>query len=628
MSRPHDGEAGCENGDDDPPAWMGKPRGRGRLDVFLGAAPGVGKTYAMLAEAEHRVVEGESVTVGLVLTHDRPDTEAKLRSLEMLPPRLVTYGGGQFEEVDVDGLLELRPDVAVIDELAHRCVPGSRHEKRWEDVEELLDEGIDVITSLNVQHIESLNAPVESATGMHQEETVPDAVVAAADRVTFIDIIPERLRERISHGEILTGNTTTALSGFYSTEHVAVLRRLGKGWLAARGLLDEAETTASMEPATKEGAPVVVALTGAPEAEHVLRRAAQIAASGGGRLIGIYVRVPSDTVESAPPWLSGQRRLLAELGGRYTEQTGIDVATVVVEFARSEGAGQLVLGSTRRSRRDEFLHGSVINKAIRSAGPIEVHVIPPRHPGERAPLPAPPVHPRQRISLPLRRRQAAWVAAIVAPLAVTLALVPVRSSLQLSGVLLCNLLLVVGVALLGGIRPAVLSTAVAFLVSDFFYAPPFYSLRVGRLVDLIALITFVVVAAAVGGLVDVLTRQGVRVARASAQGGNLARLVADFVAGRNDAAEMVGSLQRTFELDGVALLSRHDAGWRVEAAAGETRISSPGEAELAVEIAPGQVLALAGQPLDDREAILLRTFVDEVRYAREQAILHALDSTS
>ena len=516
----------------------------------------------------------------------------------------------------------------VIDELAHRCVPGSRHEKRWEDVEELLDAGVDVITSLNVQHIDSLNDAVESATGVLVEETVPDTVVAGADRVEFLDVSPDRLRARIAQTDVLGADIkATALGGFYTSEHLDVLRTLAREWLEEHGLLGERAPKSGPMPAGERRQPVVVALSGAQEAEHVLRRAAQIASSVGGTLIGLYVRVPSDTVESPPPWLSGQRRLLDELGGRYTELTGIDVATTVLNFVRSEEASQLVLGATRRSRREELMHGSVINKAIRTAGPIEVHVIPPRQPGEpKAAQPA-SASRRERVLLPLRRRQLAWAAAVAAPLVITLALVPIRSSLQLSGVLLCNLLVVVGVALLGGIRPAVLATAVSFVASDFFYAPPFYSLRVGQLVDVLALITFVVVAAAVGGLVDVLTRQGVRVARASAEGENLARLAAQTLAGEDDASEVLASLRDTFGLAGASILTRGETGWRVEVVVGDIDVRAPDQAEVSLDIGGGRVLALAGDRLTDHEAVLLRTFLDELRFARERTMLTSIDNT-
>src|ERR1019366_2663636 len=173
------------------------PPTRGRLIVFLGAAPGAGKTFAMLAEGRRLADEGVAVVVGLAETHGRADTERMLSAMERIAPRMVDYRGKKFDELDVGALLRRHPAVVLVDELAHRCVPGSRHEKRWEDVEELLDAGIDVVTSLNVQHLQSLNDEVEELTGTAQQESVPDSVVAAADQIEFVDITPEQLRSRI-----------------------------------------------------------------------------------------------------------------------------------------------------------------------------------------------------------------------------------------------------------------------------------------------------------------------------------------------------------------------------------------------------------------------------------------------
>lgn len=600
---------------------------RGRLHVYLGIAPGAGKTYAMLAEGKRLADTGVEVVVGLVETHGRADTEVMLQTLECIPQRKVSYRGSIFGELDVDGLTALRPTVALVDELAHTCVPGSRHEKRWEDVEELLDAGIDVITSLNVQHLDSLHDAVEALTGISQRETVPDAVVAAADRVDFVDVSPQRLRARVAGTEVLAaGAAEKALGAFFDADRLAALRQLALGWLDDHDLLDAASRPSmgllrGWAPAER----VVVALTGAAEGEHVLRRAAQIAAAVHAELIGVHVREPSGLVEAEPAWLASQRRLLGELRGRYAELAGIDVATTVVNFARTENARQLVLGATRRSRRQELMHGSVINKAIRAPGPIEVHVIPARRPpghlklARRGALPPP-----RRVQLPGPRRVAAWVGALVAPAMIAFGLVPLRSALGLAGALLCALLAVVGVALLGGVRPALLATAVGFGLSDFLYTQPLYSFRVVRLVDLVGLITFVVVGAAVGGLVDLLTRQGVQVARAQAEAENLARLTADSMANPGQFAETVTAVRRVFDLDAVALLRRDDVGWHVETAVGKTRLKHPDEAPYSVEIAPHRVLALAGTRLGDQDIRLLRAFLEQLKVAGEHARLQIL----
>jgi len=224
--------------------------GRGRLVVFLAAAPGAGKTYEMLAEGRRLADSGADVVVGLAETHGRGDIDAMAAALEQVPQRQVSYHGSAFAELDVDAVLARHPAVALVDELAHACVPGSRHAKRWQDVEELLDAGIDVITSLNVQHLESLNDAVEAVTSVAQRETVPDAVVAAAARVQYIDITPQQLRTRISGGGVVGADQAErALAGFYTPEHLAALRGLALGWLDERDLLDAA-ARAAQQPAT------------------------------------------------------------------------------------------------------------------------------------------------------------------------------------------------------------------------------------------------------------------------------------------------------------------------------------------------------------------------------------------
>jgi two-component system sensor histidine kinase KdpD len=479
----------------------------------------------MLAEAKRLAERGVDVVVGLVETHDRADTEAMLAALEQIPLTYISHRGSIFDELDVGKVLARRPAVVLVDELAHTCVLGSRHEKRWEDVQELLTAGIDVITALNVKHIDGLN----------------DAV----------------------------------------------------------------------------------------EGEHVLRRAAQIATPIGAELIGVHVREPTGLAGAEPAWLSGQRRLLGELGGHYTELAGIDVAAAVLDFARNENVHQLVLGATRRSRRQELLHGSVINKAIRTAGPVEVHVIPARRRPRQRPairLTVPSLRP---VPLPGLRRLAAWILAVIGLVVISVGLTPFRAPLGLTGALLCNLLAVLCVALLGGVMPALLATVVAVLLSDYFFAQPLHSLRVSNAVDVVALITFGIVALAVGGLVDVLTRQGVRTAHADAEARNLARLAARAMASPRDLSEAVDSIRRAFDLDAVAVLRETGGGWNVETAVGTTPPQHPDQADYQVQIGTRRVLAIVDTRRNARDTAPLDAFLTELRLARGRALLQALpDNTA
>jgi len=604
------------------PAGSTSSGSRGRLRVYLAIGPGAGKTYAMLVEAKRLAERGVDVVVGLAETHGRADTEAMLAALERIPLAGISHRGSVFDELDVDKVLARRPAVVLVDELAHTCVPGSRHEKRWEDVQELLTAGIDVITALNAQHIDSLNGAVEAVTGIAQHETVPDAVVAAADEIEFLDITPQQLRDRIADTDVLRpGAAPSALTGFYTAERLAALRELATGWLWQRGHLGAAQSaTVSGTPAQR----VVVALTGDPDGEYVLRRAAQIATPIGAQLIGVHVREPTGLTQAEPAWLTAQRRLLGELGGHYTELAGINVAAAVLDFARSENAHQLVLGATRRSRRQELLHGSVINKAIRTAGPVEVHVIPARRPRRQRPAIRPAIPSLRPVPLPGLRRLAAWILAGVAPVAIALGLTPFRAGLGLTGALLCNLLGVLGVALLGGVLPALLATAVAVLLSDYLFVEPLYTLRVTNWVDVVALITFGIVAIAVGGLVDLLTRQGVRTADADAEARNLARLAARAMASPRDLSETVDSIRRTFNLDAVAVLCDTGSGWNAETTVGTTQLRHPDQADYQVQIGTGRILAIVAARRTSRDTAPLEAFLTELRLARGRALLQAL----
>ena len=258
---------------------------RGFLRIYLGVAAGVGKTFAMLGEGHRRAERGADVVVAYVETHGRPRTQAQLEGLEVMPRKVMTYRGTTFEEMDTDAVLARRPLIALVDELAHTNVPGSRNEKRWQDVQELLDAGIDVIATLNVQHLASLNDVVEKVTGAPQQETIPDAVVRAADQVELIDMTPEALRRRMAHGNIYPAEKIdAALNNYFRTGNLTTLRELALLWLADK--VDEglqAYRAAHGIHSTWEARErVVVALTGGPEGDTLIRRGGRGAPPGGG----------------------------------------------------------------------------------------------------------------------------------------------------------------------------------------------------------------------------------------------------------------------------------------------------------------------------------------------------------
>jgi two-component system sensor histidine kinase KdpD len=599
---------------------------RGKLRIYLGAAPGVGKTFAMLDEGWRRKGRGTDVVIGYVETHDRPKTAAQIRDLEVVPRAKLTYRDQTFEEMDLDAVLGRRPTVVLVDELAHTNVPGCRHEKRWQDINTLLEAGIDVISTVNIQHLASLNDVVERITGITQRETVPDSVVRAADQIELVDMHPEALRRRMAHGNIYPAEKVdAALAHYFRIGNLGALRELALLWVADRvddELADYRERHGIVEPwETKER--VVVALTGAPGGEHLLRRAARMAARVNGEVIGVHVR-PLDPFTHPPSQgLADQRRLLGELAGRYAEVTGPDVSTALVNFARAENATQLLVGASGRSRWAEIVHGSIINQVIRDAGPIDVHVISSPEP----PVAGLPSSPRRRhlAVVPSRRRQIAWVLGTVGIAALGAVLSPVRSTLELPGALLCLLLGVIAVASVGGVPPAAAATVTATLTADFFFTTPYYTLRMNRPAQIVDVVVFFAVAAVVSALIDRLARRGLQVARAQAEAEALARLAGGSVlAGVNALPDLVAELRRTFDLDGVAILAPNtDGTWTVAAGAGGPTPDTPDEAPFSADLDDGAVLVLTGRDLSAEDTRLLAAFVAQLRQAQEHLRLES-----
>ncbi|MGW7446260.1 DUF4118 domain-containing protein [Kitasatospora sp. NPDC054795] len=602
----------------------------GKLRVFLGAAPGVGKTYAMLREGRRLSDTGLDVVVGLVETYGRRGTEEQLAGLPVLPRTMRSYRGVELTELDPDALLARRPALALVDEFAHTNVPGGRNGKRWQDVRELLDAGIDVATTLNIQHLESLNDVVEQITGVAQRETVPDEVVRAADRIELVDLSPQALRARMAQGEVYPPDRVdVALDHYFRAGNLGALRELALLWLADRveeELADYRARHGIRAPwETKER--IVVALDGAAQGEHLIRRGARIATRVHGDLVGVHVRLDDGTAEQEPPGLAAQRDLLRELRGGYVEVSGADVARTLVDFARSESATQILLGPTSRSRLRELVSGSVINRVIRSAGPIDVHVLPPPGPGL---LTVPPAPRRRRPALvPVRRRRLAWLLGPAGAAALTWALSPLRDSLGLSGVLLCLLLVVAGTARLGGLLPAAGSTAAGVLAADYFFTAPRYSLTVRRGADAAALLVFLAVAGVISHLIDGLTRRSQQTGRARAEAAVLTRLAGETVeAGPRVPADLLADLRQVFGLDAAAVLVRTGTKWQPAAAVGAAAPRRPDDGSWSVDLGDDAVLVLRGAPLTEEDTRLLGPYVTQLKLARERERLTALASAA
>ena len=353
------------------------PAHRGTLRTYLGIAPGVGKTYAMLRDGRARRRAGVDTVVAYWQPHGRAATAAQLDDLEVVPARTVTYRGTDFTELDVEAVLDRRPELALVDELAHANLPGERHAKRWQDVEDLLASGIDVYTTLNVANIESLSPTVARITGVHQAEPVPDAFVRAGE-IRLVDLAPAALRRRLAQGLVVPEDQVdAALSNYFRFANLAALRELAQLWLDP-AVPDAVAALAAAHGVSGpvQGSVIMVGLEGSPADEWLIRYAAHLAGLSEARLVGVYVGAIDNLGRPPPGRLEKDRKLLGELGGTLREVRADDVASGLVRAARRAGAGQLVIGSHRRSRWPRLLNGSTVaDQVLRAAGDLPIQVV-------------------------------------------------------------------------------------------------------------------------------------------------------------------------------------------------------------------------------------------------------------
>jgi two-component system sensor histidine kinase KdpD len=349
-------------------------RKKASLRVYLGAAPGVGKTYAMLSEGRRRAERGAEVLVGYVETYGRKHTQEMLEGLPTTPPRLVEYRGSTFAELDAQAVITLHPDVVLIDELAHTNVPGSRRAKRWEDVMDVLTEGITVITTVNIQHIESLNDVVADVTGIRQRETVPDWVLDLADQIELVDMSPYALQRRMIHGNVYPDprKAELALRRFFTMENLTALRQLALMRVANQVDADLLERwSRGMAPETRER--VMVAVSRPGFSDDLIRRAARLAQRARGDLFVVHVREEESREDL--PWLQDTAVLVRDLGGRFDVVPADDVVDGLLGYAYRQHVTQIIVGESLRSWLQEILHGSVVTRLIRKARGVDIHVI-------------------------------------------------------------------------------------------------------------------------------------------------------------------------------------------------------------------------------------------------------------
>jgi two-component system sensor histidine kinase KdpD len=359
----------------------------GHFRVYLGAAAGVGKTYAMLSEGHRRHQRGTDVVIGFIECHRRPNTEQSIEGLEEVPRRRIEYRGTLFEEMDLEAVLARRPKVAIVDELAHTNVPGSSHnEKRWQDVLEILNAGIDVISAVNIQHLESLADAVEHVTGMPIRERVPDWVLRKADQIELVDSSPEQLRRRMIHGNIFPPEQVTqALTNFFREDNLMVLRELALRFLADEteeellAHLKDRKTDVLWETSER----ILVSVTAAPATETIVRRASRMATRIKAELHVLHIATGDGSNRSHEIQLDLLRQLTTDVGAHWNEGRADDPAQAIFDFARTHQITQIVVGSSGRSRWQELKSGgSIVRKISQLAAPagIDVHIIARRDP--------------------------------------------------------------------------------------------------------------------------------------------------------------------------------------------------------------------------------------------------------
>jgi two-component system sensor histidine kinase KdpD len=572
---------------------------RGRLRVYLGAASGVGKTYAMLTEGRRRAARGSDVVVGCADPHDRPQTASLLEGLEVLPPAVLDHAGARFEELDVAALLARAPQVVLIDELAHHNAPGSRNATRAQDVEQVLRAGIEVFTTLDVDQLESLGDLVSSITGLRPSETVPDVVVRAADQVELVDLSPQALRRRLAHGNVYpAGSVDAALVTTFRIGTLTALRELALLWMAGRvdGAMDGRPGCSGGRPDIVAWSPwerIVVAVSGGSEGSDLLRRGAQIARrAGSGELLAVHVTRSERLADPGDDPLSRLRLLVERLGGTFHSVVGQDVASAVLDFARGVAATQLVVGSGRRGRLVAALAPGVGARVAQRSGELDVHLI-----GHRAAGLGSRRRPGRANVLGPRRTQAGWVLGLVGPPALTMALVGHRQAVGLPSVLLVFLSLTVGVALVGGLWPALAAALACGLLANYVFTPPVGSWAIEQPENALAIGVLLAVATAVSAVVDVAARRTVLAAQARAEADTLTVLAGSVLRGDDAVPGLMDRLRETVGQHSVALLEHTPEGWAVRGSAGDAAPHEPGRADTVVPLRDGLVLALHGPRL-------------------------------
>ncbi|WP_344805536.1 DUF4118 domain-containing protein [Microlunatus ginsengisoli] len=596
---------------------------RGSLRVYLGAAPGVGKTFAMLQEGQRRAARGTDVVIAFVETHGRAKTEDAIGSLEVVPRRSVGYRGLDVGELDLAAVLARAPQVALVDELAHTNAvePGEAgaHLKRWQDVASMLAAGIDVITTVNIQHLESLNDVVAQVTGVRQAETVPDRVVRAAEAVELVDMSPQALRRRMAHGNIYGADKIdTALSHYFREGNLAALRELALLWLADRvdEGLDRYREQHRIEATWATRERVVVGVSGGKDSQALMRRAARIAGrTAGAQWLAVYVSRRDGLTGVSPKALEALRTAAEEMGGEFHAVVAHDSADGLLDFARGVNATQVLIGASRRSRWSALFRPGVGELVIARSGDIDVHVV--SHDFARA-----GVRQRRRTALTGRRLRAGYLLATLGTALLTtgLYLTPDLHGLPTEALLM--LALVVATALVGGLWPAVLGAVLSGAALNYFFVPPTGTLTMADPENAFAIALFVLTGVAVASVVDRSARRTEEAVRARTEANALAVLAHTIVHGGDEPADLLAQAGEVFGMSGAAILRTDGERPGVEAYWGD-QLTTAATADARIDIGPGRELLLRGRPLRAEDQSLLTAYAAHFAVLEERRAAEA-----
>lgn len=491
--------------------------GLGKLTIFLGAAAGVGKTYAMLEAARDKLAEGQDVVVGFVETHRRADTEAMLAGLPTIPTKPQDYKGKTFYEMDLDGILARRPQIVLVDELAHTNFQGSRHKKRYMDVQELLAAGINVYTTLNIQHLETLNDIVAQITGVTVRETVPDQVLEIASQIQLIDIPPEELIQRLKDGKVyVAGQASEALKRFFRPGNINALRELALRYTAKKvdRQVESYMRVHGIAGPWPTGEKVLVCISASPFSAKLIRVAKRMATSQNAEWLAVHVELEPhvhrlSSNEAERDSMTKNLRLAETLGAEIISLSGDDIAEEILQLATKRNVSQIIIGKPEHTRFWEIVRGSVVDKVIRHSQGISIHVIPgsQQEVGQRNQPTAERVKKKGIIPQLGRSSYVPYVVSIFIMILLTLIITPIRSFLGIVNISMLFLLPVLFSAARWGRLPAVITAAIGVITFDFFFVPPVLTFTVADIRYVLSFAIFMLVGIITGTLSDRLKKQ-------------------------------------------------------------------------------------------------------------------------